>query len=121
MAYAQPPQFAHGDYPTAANLNIIGDNLDAIHDILGDKTFRHYAVAYNDGEGFTMFHVWRWFFYAGSGGAITDPTGTNADVTLADVTSGFDVYDLRQISWLHLGRHYDVTGVDWCIENRSSA
>ena len=35
-------------------------------------------------------------------------TGANADTSLPDVTSGYDVYDLRQISWLHLGRHYDV-------------
>jgi hypothetical protein len=121
MAYVQPPQFAHGDYPTAANLNKIADNLDDIHGTMGDGTFRHYPVIHNLGNGFTFFHVWRWLLYAGSSGEISDPTGAQTDtIALPDVTSGFGVYDLRQVSWIHLGRNYEVANVDWCQESRSS-
>lgn len=121
MAYAQPPQFAHGDYPTAANLNIIGDNLDDLHGTMGDKLFRAYPVIADLGNDYYFFHIWRWLFYKGSNGEISDPNGVVTDtVTLPDVTSGYGVYDLRQITWLHLGRAYVIDNLDWSIESRST-
>ena len=116
MSYTAPPEFAHGDYPTAANLNILSDDLEAIHPIIGDilveTPVRH---AYAAGQVFHLVHRFRYLYYDSSG-TINDISGINTDESLSDPSSGTGKYDLQQLEWLAIGTAYTVTGVSWCIE-----
>lgn len=132
MAYHVPPVFAHGDIPTAAQMNNYKNSLQEIYDILGGK-YRSCAVAkrqfltkasdtLNDGltddtnSYFTNRHLWRWLLYRGEG-AIVDMSNEN-EVSLADDTSAnYNVFDLDSIDWLNYGGLYRINGVTWATED----
>lgn len=116
MAWTTPPIFKEGFYPTETNLGAIADDLDYLHARLGDASWS-FATLVDSSIDHTFFHEYRWLIYFGSNGVISDPTGANsATVSLTDATSSAGVYDLTQISWLHIGRRYTVAAVDWCYE-----
>lgn len=116
MSYTAPPTFAHGDYPTASDLNILSDDLDAIHDITGDAAINFATLASVSSAVFTFVHAHR-YLYFGSNGAIVDPSGVGDDVSISEENGATTKYDLDQISWLFYGQIYQVTGVSWCIES----
>ena len=123
MAFAAPPQFAHGDQVTAANMNKIADNLDAAYAKLGDAA-RQYATftdrehgpyaANREESGLYFFHRFRYLAFRGTG-VIEDPAGIEDDVALQDEDQ-FTFYDLDTVSWMTYGVHYRVSGTTFALE-----
>jgi hypothetical protein len=118
MAYAVPFQWAHGDYPTAARLNLYKDGLDAIYGGLGDyNTNRAVAVRIGNVQGYYFIHRLRWLLHLG-GGRIEDPNGVGETVTLTAGEGGnWASYDLSQVDWMVPGKLYQVQAVACCLED----
>lgn len=123
MAYAAPPQFEHGDKVSAANMNVIADNLDAAYAKLGDAAL-NYAVftdrehgpyaAVREESGLWFVHKYRYLVFRSSG-VLQDPAGLEDDTSLTD-EDDFTIYDLESVSWLAYGGHYRVSGVLYAAE-----
>lgn len=120
MGYAVPQRWAHGDYPTAANLNKYKSGLDAIHDALGDASL-NMAVArrIDPVQGYYFLHRHRWLIYRAdpAAGRIEDPAGVGDTVTLTATGGSWASYDLGQIDWLLPGKLYQVQAVVACLED----
>lgn len=122
MAYSVPFIWQHGDYPTAARMNLYKDGLDAVHDALGDYIVNP-AVASRIApvQGYYFLHHSRWLLYSNpspSAGRIEDPAGVGATVTLAATAVGeWASYDLSQVDWLIPGKLYQVQAVIACLED----
>lgn len=117
MAYSVPDQWAHGDVPTAAKMNKYSDGLTALTSWLGQ--YVGMATPKNNGQTLYLVHQWRWLWYistAASTATISDPSGVNSDVTLADATA-MTVYDLSNVTWLVQGTPYELTGFDYVSED----
>lgn len=117
MAYTPPPRFAHGDEPTAAQLNTLSENQVYLSGVLGGI---QPAVPYVGGEALAMVRVWRWLHYWTTDEAtaqIGDPSGVNESASLPDSDGAWAVYDLAQVDWLSQGQNYTVTGVDYVAED----
>lgn len=118
--YSTPESWAHGDYPTAANLNKYKSGLDAIHDALGDASL-NMAVArrIDPVQGYYFLHRQRWLIYRAdpSAGSIEDPSGVGETITLTATGGSWDSYDLGTVSWLIPGKLYQVQGVVACLED----
>lgn len=120
MTYTPPPRFAHGDEPTAAQLNTLSDNQAYLSGVLGGI---QPAVPAVGGKTLAMVHVWRWLHYWTTDettAQIGDPSGAGEPVSLADSGGAWAVYDLAQVSWLSQGQVYTVTGVDYVAEDASA-
>lgn len=131
MAYSAPHIFAHEEYPTAANMNILSDGLNAVYTALAGKKIvpavkqRQWLSADSDTlyDGitdeysyYTNIRLWRWLFYANEG-TLTNIAGTET-VSLPNTNpSGYNVFDLSNVSWLTVGMAYKVKKVDWCFED----
>lgn len=115
MAYAKPPTFAVSDYPTAANLNILGANDTAINDLIDNFQIMHgYGAKAPSGTKLFYFtHLYRWLYYRGTG-SIEDALGENDDVTLSSTSHAR--YDLHSIDWLYPGRLIRVADTDYAFE-----
>ena len=132
--YSVVDEFAHGDYPLAADLNKIKDGINHIGEEWEDGTtpsasdeltHRNEAVYQNrengvgstgrEGSDFTFIHTQRWLHYTSSG-AIEDLAGLEDAVSLSN-DSTYNFYDLDTVSWLSYGSLYRVTGVDVCFED----
>jgi hypothetical protein len=120
MAYAVPFVWSHGDYPTAARLNLYKSGLDAIHDALGDYAVNG-AVArlITPVQGYYFLHRHRWLLYraAPDAGRIEDPSGVGESVTLSATGSEWGNYDLSTIEWMIPGKLYQVQDVVGCMED----
>lgn len=131
MAYSAPHIFAHGEYPTAANMNIYSDGLNAIYDALSSgkprppsAKFRQYETrdsdTHNDGmylhpdfSFLTMPYLARWLFYSGEGKLHSFPDLAN-QVSLPN-SSEINIYDLTSIPWLIPGMIMKITDVKWAF------
>lgn len=119
MAYQTPPQWEHGDIPTAALMQKYSDALDAIHANLGDvKKFYLVAaaVAGEDNDAGEHIHRSRWLWVSGPA-TIVDPAGIEDDVSVSADTEPTR-FDTQSVSWLNFGQKYRVTGCSWSMETR---
>lgn len=117
MAYTVPPQWAHGDYPTAANVNKFKTALDAVHDIVGDVQLNYPCITnLTVDKGYYFVHQYRWLHYRGDG-EITDPAGAGDTVTISGDGNNFLVYDLLQVDWIYPGKLYEVKDVTMAAED----
>lgn len=123
MAYSAPPTFAHGDYPTAANMTKLSDGLTAIYSAINSGKSVTFLVKskdttlsyFSDSSPFYVaVHVHRWLFYTGEG-TLTNIAQTET-TSLSD-SGGTNVYDLDSVSWLTYGMAYRITGVDFALED----
>lgn len=112
--------FAHGEYPLAADLNEFSDALDEIHDVLGDVAINMAVPADISEAVFTLVHKSRYLFF-GSVGIIHDPSGVGEDVSISEGEDGSATkFDLDSgVSWLVYGAIYQVTGVSFCAESEA--
>jgi hypothetical protein len=118
MAYSVPPTFAHGDYPSAANLNVLSANLTALSTILTSINLA--APVINVTRGGVFINVYRWLHYQSLDGqsvAIVDPTGIGNSQTLPESVTSVTTYDLSGVSWLIPGRQYILTGCKYGFED----
>lgn len=117
MAYTAPPTFAHGDYPTAALLNVLSSNIVE----LATQLASYNPVAPElPTEGGTFINVYRWLHYRSVDGqtpTILDPTEIGSSQTLPNSTSVVSTYDLSNVSWLIPGRQYTLTGCLYAFED----
>lgn len=109
------PTWAHGNKPTAANLNEYKTAFDAANSAIAGGTVQLPAEHVSEAI-FGVMHCYRYLHY-GSSGALVDPTGQNESVSLSDDDSGHGVLDLDGLGWMPYGRRYEVTGVTWCQED----
>lgn len=119
MSYTPPKQWSHGDQPDAAELNKYSDGLTYLNSMIGGSQLNP-AVFYSqmeDGQLFYLVHKRRYLLYV-STGAIEDPAGVNASISLGN-TQAINVYDLEQVAWLTPGKLYRVKGCSCCIEDAS--
>lgn len=107
--------WAHGDKPTAAQVNEYKTVLDAANTALSGGTIQLPAMHVSEAV-FGIVHCYRYLHF-GSQGALVDPTGVQDDVGLSDGGAGHGVLDLDSMGWLGYGRRYEVTGVTWCQED----
>lgn len=117
MAYVAPPNFAHGDYPTADNLNILSEDLDAIAVGLDNV---NWATAELPADGATFVNVYRWLHYQTTPdetGTIIDPSGIGASQSLPSSDSAIAVFDLADVPWLLPSRVYTLTGCTFALED----
>jgi hypothetical protein len=119
MAYVAPPIFSHGDYPTAANLNILGDDIVVIAAGLDNV---NWAAAEIPADGATMINAYRWLHYQtipDETGTIIDPSGIGANQSLPNSTSSIVAFDLSDVPWLLPSRLYKLTGCKYALEDWS--
>jgi len=122
MSYSTPPQWSHGNTPTAAAMNKYSDALNALYAIAGNAALnfatyqdrKNQPNAVND-SGFYFIHKQRWLWFR-STGQIEDPAGLNDDVSLSD-NGTMTSYDLDTVDWLAYGALYRVTGCNFCCED----
>ena len=121
MPYNPPYFWSHGDYPTAARINLYKTGLDAIHDALGDYTLNPTASRrIGTVQGYYLLHKYRWLLYRDAG-RIEDPNGVGETVNLAAAEdSGWTSYDLDQVDWMFPGKLYQVQAVISCFEDMSA-
>lgn len=107
--------WAHGDKPTAAQINAFKTDLDAAHSALGDYGWN---VA-NQTQSESVFHFvhGQRYLHFGSSGEIVDVFSVNDDVALSEGSDGTGTVDLDSLGWLTYGMFYKVTGVSWAIED----
>jgi hypothetical protein len=120
MAYAPPPTFAHGGVNvSAANLNIIRDDLLYLYAAMGDENFVIRAMS--GIETLYFVNVWRWLWYqTRTGEPATISGGAGADVTLPESVGAMAAYDLTNVEWLIPGQTYRVTGVMFAAEDKDA-
>lgn len=109
------PVWAHGNKPTAAQMNQYKTVLDAAYVALEGGNWQLPAQHMSEAV-FGLLHCYRYLHF-GSQGALVDPTGIQDDVSLSDGSTGHGVLDLDSLGWLGYGRRYEVTGVTWCQED----
>lgn len=122
MAYSTPPHFQHGDIPVAADMNKYSDDLEAIHERMGDAIYAFpaaHALPLEDHDQAYMVHRYRWFWFQ-SNGTLVDAADSANTVTLTEDTEP-TLLDLNGVSWMYPGKLYYVTGVTWCMETRAIA
>ena len=111
--------WAHGDYPTAAQMNEYKTVLDAAKAALnaGSPALPMQVAAEHASSGeFWVWHAYRYLHY-GSNGALVDQDGVYPDVSLSEDENELGCLDLQSLGWLAYGRVYKVTGVTWCQED----
>lgn len=131
MAYSAPHIFEHGEYPTAANMNIYSDGLNAIYTALSSGKMRAPSAKYtqyetrasdthNDGMAanpdysyLTMVYLERWLFYSGEGKLFSFPDLAKQVSLPNDAT--VNIYDLASIPWLIPGMIVKITAVKWAF------
>ncbi len=124
MAYTVPQRINHGDFPTAANLNILGGDISYLYGLI-EPVFNPVVMklVQTDAkwqEVYRFTHLFRWLHYrtaSGTTGTLGDPSGSNPDVTLPDTSGAWDVYDLSDVSWLSQGQVYTVSSVEYAAED----
>ncbi len=117
MAYNPPPTFAHGDYPTAAQLNILSADLDEIDARL---TSMNQAAAKLPAAGGLFINMYRWLHYRSLDGetpTVVDPAGINSSQSLPNSVSAVATYDLSSVTWLIPSRQYTLTGCLYAFED----
>ena len=123
MPYSIPPQWQHGQYPTAADLNKYKDGLDAMHAMWGDKDYEYPLIHRKDegdlavnGEMHSHWFInrYRYLIYNGAG-SLHDPGNFFDTVSLED--GAWVVYDLTTIEWIIPGKLYEVQGVGEAYES----
>ena len=122
MSYAAITPFAHAETLVAAKLTQLADNLDAIHDSMGDALLNWpaaNAIPGEDNDLAYMVHRYRWFWFQ-SNGTLVDAADSANTVTLTEDTEP-TLLDLNGVSWMYPGKLYYVTGVTWCMETRAIA
>lgn len=119
MAYELPPQWEHGDYPTAALINKYKTGLDDIESRVGEVKINPYVTFRMSGiQSFFIVHHHRWLLYRGTGW-IEDPLHAEENVTLTGSGSDWFSYDLVSVEWLREGKLYQIQNVDACFEDRT--
>lgn len=119
MAYQVPPQWSHGDQPTAALMQKYSDALNSLYTAIGTVGYNPATPfsQYEDTQEYTLAHSQRWLIYL-STGVIEDPAGVNDDVPLSNVGTGtINSYDLDQVPWLAYGQDYRVIGCSAVMES----
>lgn len=116
MAYTTPPAFAHGDYPTAANLNTLSDDIAALYGRLGDMNVP--SPTLNGDAVFLNVHRWLHYQTYGSNSAIIDGAGVGDDYSLPESTGAVGVYDLSSVDWMAPGRYYRVSNCRYALEDK---
>ena len=114
MSYVPPERWAHGDIPTAADMNKYSAALNTIRAAIGDAAV-NVALRKTPNSGFwTMIHKHRWLSFKGTG-TLSDMTGTET-VSLEDVDDAVTIYDLQALTWLTYGSMYKVLSVSFAEE-----
>jgi hypothetical protein len=123
MSYSAPPAFAHGDYPTAANLTKLSDGLSFIYASLNSGKSVTFLVKskdttlsyFSDSSPFNVcVHIHRWLFYTGEG---TMKNIAQTQTTSLPDAGGTNIFDLDSVEWLTYGMPYMITGVDFALED----
>jgi hypothetical protein len=117
MAYAIPPQWSHGNQPTAVLMTKYADALNDLYTGIGTVGYNP-ATPYSqyvDTQEYTFAHSQQYLIYVSSG-AIHDPTGVETDVSLGN-SGDINSYDLDQVGWLTYGKAYYVIGCSACMES----
>lgn len=110
--------FAACQYPLAARLNEISNELIALNAIYAGAEIELMAQeADGPGSAWMFRHQHRYLLYD-STGQLEDPTGVNDPVTLSDPDSGLGILDLETVEWLAPGRLYRITGCQAAWERR---
>ena len=107
--------WAHGDKPTAAQINEYKTVLDAAYAALEGGNWQ-LAAEHMSEAAFGLVHCYRYLHF-GSTGTLSDIQRVYPDVSLSEDSSGHGVLDLDSLGWLNYGRPYEVTGVTWCQED----
>ena len=107
--------WAHGDKPTAAQINEYKTVLDAAYAALEGGDWQ-LAAEHMSEAAFGLVHCYRYLHF-GSTGTLSDLQRVYPDVSLSEDSSGHGVLDLDSLGWLNYGRPYEVTGVTWCQED----
>lgn len=116
MAYAVPPQWKHGDIPTAALMNKYADAQNALATMaVAGRANAAGAAGRGVGALWTYIHVHRYLYFDGTG-EVRDPDNADNAVTLSDPPAGWGRYDLHSVNWLYPGKLYIVAGASGCLE-----
>lgn len=118
MAYQVPPRFAHGQYPTAADLNVLGDDVKSLYGRLASLNL---ATPRADGATLWVVNVYRWLWYETEPSEttkISDPSGVNNEQSLPDSEGAMTAYDLANLDWVIPGSSYVVTGARYVAEDK---
>ena len=107
--------WAHGDKPTAAQMNAYNTVLDTARAQLEGGNWQLPAEHMSE-SAFGLLHCYRYLHFA-STGTLSDIQGVYPDVSLSEDSDGHGVLDLDSLGWLNYGRPYEVTGVTWCQED----
>lgn len=120
MAYVQPKLWAHGDVPTAVEINKYITALNDIKVIL-DSTPKNPATHMFDGDEddakFQLVHINRYLRYSDEA-ILSNILDASQTVNLPEPEGNVrGVYDLDTIGWLSYGMTYKVVGCSWVIED----
>jgi hypothetical protein len=121
-AYTVAPEWEHGDFPLAADLNKIGTGQTHIYEIALTyaRNPASRSLADLSAENINFTHRHRWLHYK-STGQVVDPSGAEEDVELPNPSDNWiNVYDLDSIAWLEYGALYTVAGVDMACEQEEA-
>lgn len=102
-------KFEHGDYPTAAKLNALLDNLDSLNVRLWEGRLPARDTSRN-----VFVNRCRFLWYNGSG-SITDVSEPTNTISLSSDT--VTRFDLTSVSWMAKGKLYIALNFDYSLES----
>lgn len=132
--YQAPPTFAQGDFPMAAQLNILGDDVAVVYGLLFHNAVSPCVRALPAGASYLVVkRRLDWLHYrtreAESGESVSPRLSPMEDededaeerysVSLPASPDSFDSFDLRNVDWLQPGMLYRLFDVAAALEDWS--
>lgn len=119
MAYEVPRQWAHGDVPTAAQMNAYSNALASIKSV-ADRMPPNPALLKFGGDPddaeWRITHAARWL-HVPDACTLYNANDSSQTTSVPEPPSGTILaFDLNTVDWLLPGTHYIVDGVPWAFE-----
>lgn len=112
--YSPPKRWAHGDLPTAADMNLYSRAIASMYERHGPASYNIAVRKISGGEFYCFVHRYRYLHYLNAG-TLADLTGTYS-TTLDETPSGVKVFDLSTVNWLTFGSVYTITDSSFACE-----
>ena len=125
--YTPTQTWAHGNVPTAAQMNTIKDDLNQMHPTADRQSplwFEHdiattqlpmavsggpeHGLSHLGPVGFYLAHRWRWLRYRGAGKVMSLDETYEQSLGDSDPAGETQLFDLDSLSWLTYGQGYYV-------------
>jgi hypothetical protein len=112
MSYSETDLFVHGEYPTAAKLNLLIDNQAYFNAVLDPSVYGS-----KDGSRLVFVNRFRYLWFKGTGNIIDLSNSSNTVSISESDTDTMTQFDLDSITWMYRGKIYYVYNCTTALES----